>query len=65
MSTNDINDSEILAVKNGLLQLGEAIETIANRELPAPEILNRSLSGDKIHGGKISAFSSLGMFSLI
>ena len=61
MSTNDINDSEILAVKNGLLQLGEAFETIANRELPAPEILNRSLSGDKIHGGKISAFSSLGI----
>ncbi len=61
MSTNDINDSEILAVKNGLLQLGEAIETIANRELPAPKIENDSLSGDQIHGGKISAFSSSGI----
>ena len=61
MSTNDINDSEILAVKNGLLQLGEAIETIANRELPAPEIPNRSLSGDKIQGGKIAQVSSAGI----
>ena len=61
MSTNDIKDSEILAVKDGLLQLGEAIETIANRELPAPEIPNRSLSGDKIQGGKIAQFSSAGI----
>ena len=28
MSTRDIKDSELLAVKNGLLQLGDAIETI-------------------------------------
>ena len=61
MSTNDIKDSELLAVKNGLVQLGDAIETIANRELPAAEILRDSLSGDQIHGGKISAFSSLGI----
>ena len=61
MSTNDIKDSEILAVKDGLIQLGEAIETIANRELPTQEIMNRSLSGDKIHGGKITAFSSVGI----
>ena len=44
MSTHDINDTEILAVKNGLLQLGEAIDTIAHRQLPAPEIADRSLS---------------------
>ena len=61
MSTRDIKDSELLAVKNGLLQLGDAIETIANRELPAPEIPNRSLSGDKIQGGKIAQFSSAGI----
>ena len=35
MSTNDIQDSEILAVKNGLSQLGEAIETIAHRTIKA------------------------------
>ena len=61
MSTHDINDTEILAVKNGLLQLGEAIDTIAHRQLPAPEIADRSLSGNKIHGGKIADFSSLGI----
>ena len=59
MSTKDINDSEILAVKNGLLQLGEAIDTIANRELPTPVFNKNSLSGDVVHGGKISDFSSL------
>ena len=61
MSTKDINDSEILAVKNGLLQLGEAIDTIANRELPTPVFNKNSLSGDVVHGGKISEFSSLGI----
>ena len=61
MSTKDINDSEILAVKNGLLQLGEAIDTIANRELPTPVFNKNSLSGDVVHGGKISDFSSLGI----
>jgi len=61
MSTNDIKDSELLAVKNGLQQLGMAIETIANRELPAPEIVDRSLSGNKISGGKVTAFSSIGI----
>ena len=61
MSTRDIKDSEILAVKDGLVQLGEALETIANRELPAQEILDRSLSGNKISAGKITHFASTGI----
>ena len=43
MSTRDIKDSEILAVKDGLVQLGEALETIANWELPAQEIIEGML----------------------
>ena len=34
MSTHDIQDSELQAVKDGLIKLGESIETIAKRELP-------------------------------
>jgi len=59
--SNDIQDSEILKVKEGLLVLGEAIETIASRELPMPEIKDRSLSGNKIHGGRITQFQSVGI----
>lgn len=59
--SNDIHDSEILKVKEGLVVLGEAIETIANRELPMPEIRDRSLSGNKIHGGRITQFQSVGI----
>jgi len=59
--SNDIQDSEILKVKEGLLVLGEAIETIASRELPMPEINDRSLSGNKIHGGRITQFQSVGI----
>jgi|TARA_B110000444_G_C18798067_1_gene575956 hypothetical protein len=61
MSTHDINDSEILAVKDGLAKLGQSIETIAKRELPKQEFLNNELSGDKIHGGTITEFSSVGI----
>ena len=34
MSTHDIKDSELKAVKDGLDTLGHAIETIANRVVP-------------------------------
>jgi len=61
MSTNDIQDSEILAVKNGLSQLGEAIETIAHRTMPKPTYANDEISGDIVHGGTISSFSSVGI----
>ena len=61
MSTNDIKDSEIKAVKEGLDTLGQAIETIANRVVPKQEFLNNEISGDKVHGGTITQFSSMGI----
>ena len=61
MSTHDIQDSELQAVKDGLAKLGESIETIAKRELPKPEFQNNEISGDKIHGGTITEFSTLGI----
>tara|TARA_B100000212_G_scaffold75301_2_gene53269 strand:- start:644 stop:1756 length:1113 start_codon:yes stop_codon:yes gene_type:complete len=61
MSTHDIQDSELQAVKEGLEQLGKSIETIAKRELPKPEFLNNEISGDKIHGGTITEFSTMGI----
>ena len=61
MSTHDINDSEIKAVKEGLDTLGQAIETIANRVVPKQEFLNNEISGDKVHGGTITQFSSMGI----
>ena len=61
MSTHDIQDSELKAVKDGLEQLGRSIETIAKRELPKPEFLNNEISGDKIHGGTITEFSTMGI----
>jgi hypothetical protein len=58
MSTQDPN---LDAVKQGLQALGDAIEQIASRETPPPTIPNRSLSGNQIHGGKISKFASIGI----
>ena len=43
MSTHDIQDSELQAVKDGLAKLGESIETIAKRELPKPEFQNNEI----------------------
>lgn len=55
-----IND--VLAeLKQGLDKVHEAIETIANMPIEVPEPLNNSISGDKIHGGKITKFSSVGI----
>ena len=61
MSTHDIKDSEIKAVKEGLDTLGQAIETIANRVVPKQEFLNNEIRGDKVHGGTITQFSSMGI----
>ena len=61
MSTHDIKDSELKAVKDGLDTLGHAIETIANRVVPKQEFLNNEISGDKVHGGTITQFSSMGI----
>lgn len=58
---SNVSDPEIQRIKQGLNDLGEAIFQLARSEPPAPEINNRSLSGDKIHGGKITEFQSTGI----
>lgn len=61
MSNKDLQETDILAVKNGLAQLGQAIDTLANRELPKPSYANDEISGDMVHGGTISQFTSVGI----
>ena len=53
MSTEDL--------QNSLDSLSTAITDLANREAPAPVINDRGLSGNKIHGGMITSFSSRGI----
>lgn len=48
-------------LNNSLTQLGQALEEIANAPSPMPEILDNQLSGNKIHGGMITQFSSVGI----
>ena len=48
-------------IKNNLIALADAIEELQNRPVPKPEILDRALSGDKIMGGKITKFASVGI----
>lgn len=48
-------------LKNSLIQLADAIEELQNRPVPKPEILDRALTGDKIMGGKITKFASVGI----
>ena len=52
MSTEDLN--------NSLNSLGQAIANIANQPQPV-EINDRELSGNKIHGGLITQFTSTGI----
>lgn len=62
MSTNNpVTDQEILRIRQGLTDLGDAIFRLATQEAPKPEIRDRELSGNKIHGGKITAFQSIGI----
>jgi hypothetical protein len=48
-------------VKQSLQTLGNAIEQIAKTPAPSPEIADRSLSGNKINGGMITNFNSVGI----
>ena len=48
-------------LKNSLIALAETIEELQNRPVPKPQILDRELSGDKIMGGKITKFASVGI----
>jgi hypothetical protein len=65
MNNSDIPNNDLLVIKNGLNQLNQVIETIANRESVAPSVegmANDSISGDLVHGGTISAFKSVGIY---
>ena len=48
-------------LKDSLIQLADSIEELQNRPIPKPQILDRELSGDKIMGGKITKFASVGI----
>ena len=58
---SNVSDPEIQRIRQGLSDLGDAIYQLSRAETPTPTITNRSLSGDVIHGGKITAFSSIGI----
>ena len=55
MSTNNPNIHDIL--KN----LGDAIDDISKRQVQKTKILDREISGDKVNGGMITNFASVGI----
>ena len=58
------NNEDTQKFRDGLASIGDALEAILDREPPAPEIYDRSLSGNKINGGMITNFSSKGIKDL-
>jgi macrodomain Ter protein organizer (MatP/YcbG family) len=48
-------------IKIAVAQLGDDIEAIANQPAPKPVFKDNEISGDKVHGGTISKFSSIGI----
>ena len=55
-----IND-ELLKLRTGIDALYNAVEKIVTTPTPVAEPLNNSISGDKIHGGTITKFQSVGI----
>ena len=55
-----INDT-VNKIKIGLTQVANGIEAVANQPAPKPEFANNEISGDKVHGGVISMFESIGI----
>jgi len=55
-----INDT-VNQIRIGLAQVADALEVVATTPAPAPEFLNNEISGDKVHGGVISSFESVGI----
>ena len=51
----------IHTIKQGLNDLVSAVEELKDQPVAQPEILDRGLSGNKINGGKITNFSSVGI----
>lgn len=54
-----INDT-VNKIKIGLAQVADALETVANNA-PTPVFRDNEISGDKVHGGTISKFQSIGI----
>ena len=61
MQYNDIDQNEINKIKQGLTELGNSFEAIANRTVPIQRIEDRQLTGNAIQGGKITQFRSTGI----
>jgi len=53
--------SNIHDIRNGLKALSDAIDALQSNPVPKPEILDRELSGNKINGGMITNFKSVGI----
>lgn len=58
---SNVTNQEIARIRQGLSDLGNAIDAIVNKEPEPVEIPKRSISGDAIQGGKISQFQSVGI----
>lgn len=48
-------------IRKNLEELATTLENLQNQPIPKPAIRDRELSGDKIHGGMITGFSSIGI----
>ena len=53
--------SNIHDIRNGFKALSDAIDALQSNPVPKVEILDRELSGNKINGGIITNFSSVGI----
>ena len=52
---------DIKQIKSGLDSLANAVDELATAPAPTPTILDRELSGNKINGGMITNFQSVGI----
>jgi hypothetical protein len=50
-----------MTIRDSLQNVAQAIEELQNKPVPRVEITDRELSGNKIHGGRITQFSSQGI----
>jgi len=54
-------ETKLTEMRNGFDAVVAAVEEIANQPVPVPTINDRSLSGNKINGGTITNFNSVGI----
>ena len=55
-----INDT-VNKIRIALAQVADGVEAVALAPAPKPEFKNNEISGDKVHGGTISMFKSIGI----